>query len=395
MIHAMMMLSLAPATVYLEDYSDLYDKCSNAIRTRYYGRMTRKEEMEKIIKNHEKKAKSATNREQFREAMNALTKDFGDSHFDFFTTEDQGFYMMDGFLGEGASEMPHIGAWFKPTNEGYTVTMVLDGMAAQNAGLIKGDIIMKIEEVPFSPIRSLENHIDKEVNIEFKRNNTVQHTKVTVKKQKAFDMFLEATRKSAKMIEHNNKKIGYVHLWTMVNDNFRNALHSLIYGRFRDTDAFILDIRDGFGGRPEGFGDPFFRPEIKLEWTISPGMTNYQIFGYQKPLIVLINEGSRSAKEIFSYIMKKSGRATLIGTTTAGHVLGTSPYKVADWAHLEIPMIDVTADGYRIEGKGVSPNIEVVPERDADGNDLHLKKALEIIKEKLSNKEPLVLMSAS
>jgi carboxyl-terminal processing protease len=394
MIDVIAVLTLTPFTAYFDDYCELYDRCSNAIRTRYYGRVTRKDEMEKILNTHEKKAKAATSHEQFRDAMNSLTKDFGDSHFDFFTTDDQGFYMMDGFMGEHASEMPHIGAWFKPSTEGYTVTMVLDGMAAQNAGLRKGDIIMKIEETPFSPVRSLENYVDKEATIEFKRNGAILKAKVIVKKQKAFDMFLEATRNSAKVIEHENKKIAYLHLWTMVNDNFRNALHSLIYGKFRDTDAFILDIRDGFGGRPEGFGDPFFRPEIKLEWKISPGMTNYQLFGYQKPLILLINEGSRSAKEIFSYIMKKSGRAILIGATTAGHVLGTSPYKVADWAHLEIPMVDVTADGYRIEGKGVSPNISVDLELDSDGNDLHIKKALETIKEKLTAKEATLLRAS-
>ena len=101
-----------------------------------------------------------------------------------------------------------------------------------------------------------------------------------------------------------------------------------------------------------------------------------QLFGYGRPLVVLINGGSRSAKEVFSAIIKKSGRGKLIGQTTAGHVLGTFPQRIADWAYLEIPMVDVKVDGTRIEGSGVKPDIEVTPEYAPDGTDRVLQEAL-------------------
>jgi carboxyl-terminal processing protease len=154
-----------------------------------------------------------------------------------------------------------------------------------------------------------------------------------------------------------------------------------VYGPLRETDACILDLRDGFGGRPEGFADPFFRPEAKLEWK-SPQLSYTELFGYQKPLVVLINGGSRSAKEVLSHILKTSKRATLIGSTTAGNVLGTFPLPISDWAYLEIPMVDVITDGIRLEGKGVAPDIAVDQEFTAEGKDLYLQRAVEFLTQK-------------
>src|SRR5205807_1760504 len=116
----------------------------------------------------------------------------------------------------------------------------------------------------------------------------------------------------------------YIHLWTMSNAAQSTELANSVFGKFKDTAGFILDIRDGFGGRPEGYGDPFFRPEVRLSWQ-SPMFTQQELFGYQRPLVVIINKGSRSAKEVFAFIMKSSKRATLIGEKTGGNVLGTFP----------------------------------------------------------------------
>lgn len=282
--------------------------------------------------------------------------------------------------------MAEIGAWFRPipTGGGYTVQMVLDGTEAQKAGLRKGDVITLINGKPFTPVASLRENLDKASKISYQRNGKTFEATVTPEEKPALKMFLDATRDSAKIIEVGGKKVGYVHLWTEANTDFRDTLASLVYGKLRDTDALILDNRDGFGGRPEGFLDPFFRPEVNIEWKFSetaPGMQ--QLFGYQRPLVMLINEGSRSAKEVTSMILKKSGRGTLVGSTTAGHVLGTSPFRLNDWSYLEIPIVDVIVDGVRIEGKGVEPDVKLPRESDEAGNDLHIQAALDLLGRKL------------
>jgi carboxyl-terminal processing protease len=92
--------------------------------------------------------------------------------------------------------------------------------------------------------------------------------------------------------------------------------------------------------------------------------------------VVLINGGSRSAKEILSYAFKKSRRGFLIGQTTAGNVLGTFPKRINDWSFIEIPQVDVTVQGTRLENHGVEPDFSLPSELDADGKDLDYQAAL-------------------
>ncbi len=378
------LVSLLGAPQSADDYAAVWDKCANAIKTTYYARASRKQEMEARLERFAPIAKIAKNRDEFDAIMDKMIEEFKDSHFDFFTDHEQGYYMMDGFRGSGAAEMPHIGAWFKKQKDGYAIQMLLEGMPAAAAGLRKGDVVKTVDGAPFSPIESLQSKVDKEVTLGCVRGGKPFDVKVTVRKQKAWEMFLEASRNSVRVIEYEGKKIGYMHLWTMVSEDFKSALASAVYGPLRDTDGMILDIRDGFGGRPEGFGDPFFRPDSTIGWKFSEtSPPSVELFGYGRPMALIINEGSRSAKEVFSAIIKKSGRAVLVGHTTGGFVLGTGPNRVSEWAYLEIPMVDVLVNGERLEGKGVPPDIPVAKEIGDDGTDLHLQAALKAVRTKI------------
>ena len=247
------------------DFKALWTRVENMISTRYYNRVGRKEEMEKLFAKYSKPASEAKSKTEFSDAVNAMIRDFGDSHFDFLTTEDQGYYTFRSLMDSNLPDAPHVGAWFKKTSDGYTVQMVLNGMPAETADLRKGDLVVSVDNKPFSPIGSLRDLIGKKAKLTVKRRGQTMEKEVDVRGAKGMNLFLEATRNSIKVIEYEGKKIGYIHLWTMANDEFRNALSGAVYGRLKDTDGFILDIRDGFGGRPEGFGDPFFRPASNLE----------------------------------------------------------------------------------------------------------------------------------
>jgi carboxyl-terminal processing protease len=308
------------------DFPKAWDAVQAAIRQRYYARETRKTEMEGHFARFATAAKSATSISAFGSAVNAMIEQFKDSHFALFTKEDQGYYAMDGLLRREPEEMPHVGAWFRKTERGYQVQMVLNGMAAEKAGIRKGEFVTAVDGKPFSPVASLMELVGKRVSLTVRdAQGKERRVEAAVVKQAAPKMFLDATNNSARVIERDGKKLAYLHLWTQANDDFRNAVSNLVYGRFRDTDGFILDLRDGFGGRPEGFADPFSRPEVSLEWQFgatAPKMK--QLFGYQRPLVVIINEGSRSAKEVLSYILKSSGRATLRDTSWGRRPCGST-----------------------------------------------------------------------
>ncbi|HVT12143.1 MAG TPA: S41 family peptidase [Fimbriimonadaceae bacterium] len=364
------------------DFANAWSRIRSAIETRYYARTQQHDRMESLLNRYESDAKAATNQADFEKSVNQMIADFGDSHFGFFTKSDQGFYMMESLVKrEGGTEMPNIGAWFRPEGNGYAIQMLLNGGTAEKAGLRKGDIVTRIDGDPFSPVDSLARFVGKAAKIDYVRNHVPMSADVEVGEATGHDFFLNGTRASIKTIDFQGKKYGYIHLWTMSDEEEKSTLANAVYGKLKNTAGFILDIRDGFGGRPEGFGDPFFRPDVHLSWE-AQGFTNDELFGYGRPLVVLIDKGSRSAKEVFAYIMKTSKRATLVGEKTGGNVLGTSPSPVGDWGYLEIPMVDVKANGVRLEKVGVAPDIAVPQEFDANGHDLYIEEALKVLSKK-------------
>lgn len=365
-----------PAT----DFNKAWSGIRTSIETRYYARQKDHDKMESLLNKYEPKAKSAKSEGDFEKSVNDMIADFGDSHFGFFTKSDQGFYMMQSLVGAG-TEMPSIGAWFRPEGNGYAIQMLINGGAAEKAGMRKGDVVTKIDDMMFTPVDSLRGKAGSTVTLTFLRGRNLMTAKVDVEQVNGTDFFLNGTRSSIKVIESGGKKYGYIHLWTMSNEAQKSTLANAVFGRLKDTDGMILDIRDGFGGRPEGFGDPFFRPEVHLSWEY-PGTASDELFGYGRPLVVLINKGSRSAKEVFAYIMKTSKRAILVGEQTGGNVLGTSPSPVGDWGFLEIPMVDVKTNGVRLEKVGVAPDFAVPQEFDANGKDLYVDEALKVLAKK-------------
>lgn len=356
--------ALLPLQTPAEDFQAVWADCRRAVETRYYARTAKKEQMIQFLDEFEPLAKAAKTRKEFGDIMRRMVARFGDSHFDFVTNHEQGFYLMDGFRGESAERFPNVGAWFKNSGDGYTVTMVLEGSTAWDAKLRKGDVVLRVDGQPFDAIDSLRPKVDKRVAVEYLRASNAGKVTLKVEESKGFDMFLSATKRGARIIEHNGKKIGYMHVWLMASRAFRDELAAFLRGDAKDTDAFILDIRDGFGGRPEGYME-LFDPD--------------RDGSYKKPLVVIVNEGSRSAKEVFAYRIKKSGRATLVGSRTAGHVLGTTPYKIREWAYFSIPIVEIRLDGVSLEGQGVEPHIKLDREIGPNGEDLFLAKSLEFL----------------
>jgi carboxyl-terminal processing protease len=95
---------------------------------------------------------------------------------------------------------------------------------------------------------------------------------------------------------------------------------------------------------------------------------------------MLVNNGSRSGKEILAYGFKKYKLGTLIGTKTAGAVVGGSPFLLEDGNLLYLAVIDVLVDGERLEGKGVIPDLEVPFTLEyAQGKDPQLEKSVEVL----------------
>ena len=338
-----------------EDFAPTWEKIATTIRAGYYARVARHDEMEARLAKYAPLAKAAGSRAEFESRVNAMIAEFHDSHFELFSDADQGYYTMTSLVeGDKAPALPNVGAWFAPSPDGYTVQMVLEGGEAARAGLRVGDLVERVDARPFTPVASLAASVGSDVTLHFRRAGKDSQASVKVGRAPAMRMFLDATLASRRTIERKGKRFGYIHLWTQGNDGFQKALTDAVAAA-RETDGFILDLRGGFGGYPYGYDAPFAKG------------------AYEKPLVVIVDHGSRSAKEVLSYNLQKSGRATIVGERTAGAVLGTSPVRINAWSYLEVPMIDWRIGDVRLEGQGVVPDVSVRTGEDP------IAKAVEIL----------------
>ena len=105
---------------------------------------------------------------------------------------------------------------------------------------------------------------------------------------------------------------------------------------------------------------------------------------FHKRIVILINEHSRSAAEMVASFAKENHLATLVGTKTAGEVLGGANFRLASGYQLRMPVAGwYTWEGQCIEGKGVEPDVslEILPEALARGVDNQLVTAIDTVRE--------------
>ncbi|HEY1949312.1 MAG TPA: S41 family peptidase [Bryobacteraceae bacterium] len=98
-------------------------------------------------------------------------------------------------------------------------------------------------------------------------------------------------------------------------------------------------------------------------------------------IVMLINEHTHSAAEMVAAFAKENRLATIVGTTTAGEVMGGANFDVGDGYRLRVPVTTwQTWNGTQIENAGVVPDIPVEFSLSADTwrQDSQLETAVKI-----------------
>jgi carboxyl-terminal processing protease len=135
----------------------------------------------------------------------------------------------------------------------------------------------------------------------------------------------------------------------------------LLYGRLKDADALVLDLREGWGGTPASVLNIYTGRGPSVTNVPRNGTRNTYNSHWNKPVVMLVNEGSRSAKEILAYSFQQYNIGRVVGSKTAGAVVAGRPVLMSDGSLLYVAAADVYVDGeQRLEGKGVTPDI-IVP----------------------------------
>jgi carboxyl-terminal processing protease len=173
------------------------------------------------------------------------------------------------------------------------------------------------------------------------------------------------------------------------NDELKEALE-----RFERSQGvgIILDLRNNPGGLVSSVVDvtsQFIEDGLVLyqvdakgnrrKWGVKSGGKALDI-----PMVVLVNEFSASASEVFTGAIIDNDRATVIGTTTFGKGSVTNLWPLVDGSGVNFTTARwFTPNGLLIEGEGITPDVILDPVDADEDEDVHLEQAIEILKEQL------------
>ncbi len=221
-----------------------------------------------------------------------------------------------------------VGIEFTIRKDTIHVQNVVKNGPAQRAGLLAGDKIVSVDGKSFvgkivtqdEAMRRLKGPKDTKVKIGVMRYGQKAVKYFTVTRGDIPQKSIAATY----MLDDNT---GYIKIKSFGETTYPELLISLAQLSQEGFSNLVIDLRDNTGG----YMDPAvqmaneFLPKNKLivymEGRKSPrkDFTSDGHGSYQKiPLVVLINEASASASEIFAGAMQDNDRATIIGRRSFG-----------------------------------------------------------------------------
>jgi carboxyl-terminal processing protease len=327
--------------------------------------------------------------------INRMLDELAASHTRYYTPADPAYYqLLDVFAGplrrelrrtfpDGQVIYPSIGIFTQRIEDKTFISGILDGLPAAKAGLRVGDELLAADGTPYHPIRSLTAKVNQEVTLQVRRSlDEPSHDVVVVPQQtKPNEAFLQAMQESARVIHTHGVAIGYIHVWSYAGAQYQRLLeHEIFSGTLKEAEALVLDLRDGWGGAQAQYLDLFNAQGPTVTMVDRHADVSVANVKWRKPVVMLVNGGTRSGKEILAYGFKKYGMGEVIGTRTAGAVLAARPFLLSDGSLLLLAVNDVFVDGQRLEGVGVTPTLEVpFPVEYAQGKDPQLERALEFL----------------
>lgn len=259
------------------------------------------------------------------------------------------------------------------------IAHVYHGSPAERAGLRSGDEIIAVDGKSYEPIDSFAGKAGRNAAVQVRR--TPDEAPITLDVPviaiEPNDMFRNAIRSSARVFDRDGRRIGYLRLWSHAARGVEQLLTELMSAEpLKDANGLVLDLRSRWGGAPPDAAEMFIGRSRDMIFIDRNGKEIAVNARWRKPMVAIIDEGTRSGMEILAYSLKHAG-VPLIGTRTAGAVLAGRGFLLDDNSLLELAVADVKVDGRRLEGAGVAPDIEVTHDiRHANGADPQFERAV-------------------
>ena len=272
------------------------------------------------------------------------------------------------------------------------ISGVIKNTPAEEAGLMEGDIIYKVdgEEMTGLELEEVVSHIKGEEGTKVRITVLRSGSEIEMELTRAE---VSAPTVDSEMLEDD---IGYLQITEFDDVTVKQFEENMASLKGQGMKGLIIDLRSNPGGSvtsvcaiaeqilPEGL---IFYMEDK-----NGERTEYTCKGadWDLPLVVLVNEYSASASEILSGAVKDAGIGKLVGKKTYGKGVVQNLIPLEDGSAIKITVANYyTRNGNDINLKGIEPDIEVELDSEAyleDKTDTQLEKAVEVMKEEMAAK---------
>jgi carboxyl-terminal processing protease len=267
----------------------------------------------------------------------------------------------------GIVEYVGIGMATKLIDGHYFAYDVYDDSPADEAGIKTGDELVAVEGEAWGPLsdvvpfRGREN-LPTKIVIRRTKDGPTQDIMVRPILIRPRELFIKAIKGSAQLIERSGKKVAYVRIRSYAHVAYQDTLKDILQNNFIAATPdvpLVLDLRGGWGGASPSYMDIFNPTAPTLTFVNHEGKILTVQPTWHTPVAMLIDDGSRSGKEVLAYAFKKHHVGILVGQKTAGMVLGGTCRPLADGSVLYLATHNVLVDGESLEGVGVEPDIKI------------------------------------
>ncbi|MDD2414296.1 MAG: S41 family peptidase [Eubacteriaceae bacterium] len=264
------------------------------------------------------------------------------------------------------------------------------GTPAGDAGIQTGDVIIKVDGEDVTgkgsdyAVSKMRGDAGTKVNVTVKRND--QEISYDLERQS-----IDEQTVSSSVINDNVGYISISEFTQKTGDDFNSQLNDL---QAKGITSLVIDLRYNGGGLVDSAVSVADRllGDTEVVYTVKKDgeRQDYKSSGdvkFDKPIVVLVNEGTASASEILAGAIQDTGAGTLVGTKTFGKGIVQEVKSLSDGSGYKLTTAEYfTPNGRNIHGIGLTPNTVIDQNPDykntlsvPQDQDTQLQKALEIV----------------
>lgn len=232
---------------------------------------------------------------------------------------------------ELAGSFSGIGVQFTIQQDTVRIVAVISGGPSEGVGVLAGDKLITVDDSAFvgkkinneKVMRTLRGEKGTQVKLGVLRSGTPEMLYFTVTRGDIPVHSVDAKF----IIEREGKKIGFIRVNKFSETTYKEFLSALAELYAKGADSYIVDLRENSGGYMEQaihMANEFLQRGDLIVYSQGRAYPRYEAKANgsgrfkEVPLLVLIDNFSASASEIFAGAMQDNDRATIVGRRSFG-----------------------------------------------------------------------------